>query len=134
MKVQFDAVAGVVDDMAATLAFYRLLGLEIPAEADSEGYVSIDLPGRVRMEWNTAAVERSFNPDWRPPTSSGRMGVVFLAEGRGDVDRMHSRLVAAGYESPLAPFDAPWGIRHRRVLDPDGNAGDLVAEFANGAD
>ena len=36
------AVIGVVvADMSASLAFYRLLGLEIPAEADGEPHVEV---------------------------------------------------------------------------------------------
>lgn len=130
MRGRLDTVASVADDMAVTLAFYRMLGLEIPAEADGETHVSIDLPGGIHMGWTTVAVERSFNPDWQPPIGSGRMGVVFRFELPHDVDRMHARLVEAGYESPLAPFDAPWGNRHCRVIDPDGNAVDLFAEPA----
>jgi catechol 2,3-dioxygenase-like lactoylglutathione lyase family enzyme len=114
--------------MAATLAFYRLLGLDIPPGADEEDYVSFDLPGGIRMAWNTAAIERSFNPDWRPPDLPGRMGVTFRYNRPDEVDRTHELLVGAGYQSSLAPFDAPWGTRHCRVIDPDGNAIDLFAE------
>jgi catechol 2,3-dioxygenase-like lactoylglutathione lyase family enzyme len=128
MGGRLDAVATVVDDMAATLAFYRICGLDIPAEADGEGYVSIDLSGGLRMAWNTVEVEREFNPDWQPPVGAGRMGVTFLCGNADEVDATHARLVAAGHESPLPPFDATWGNRHCRILDPDGNAVDLFAE------
>ena len=36
-------MATVVDNMADTLAFYRICGLDIPTEADGENRVVIDL-------------------------------------------------------------------------------------------
>jgi len=32
----------------------------------------------------------------------------------------HSKLVGAGRQSHVAPFDAFWGQRYATVLDPDG--------------
>jgi len=61
---RLDTVATVTDDMSATLAFYRICGLDIPVDADQDGYVTIDLPGGLRMSWNTVEVERQFNPGW----------------------------------------------------------------------
>jgi len=121
-------IATVVDDMPTTLAFYRALGLDIPNDANNDEYVVFDLGGGIRMSWNTVTVEQSFNPDWTPPNEPGRMGLTFRLESHHDVDAAHERLVAIGFESPLTPFDAPWGNRHCRMLDPDGNAVDLFAE------
>jgi catechol 2,3-dioxygenase-like lactoylglutathione lyase family enzyme len=128
MPGHLSAIATVVDDMAATLAFYRIIGLDVPASADLEQYVVLLLPGGLRMCWNTVEVELEFNPDWTPPLEPGRMGVTFRYTCPAEVDATHARLVAAGHVSLLAPFDAPWGNRHCRVLDPDGNAVDLFAE------
>lgn len=44
-----DLIGIVVKDMATSLKFYRLLGLEIPAEMDSEGHVEVTLPGGLRL-------------------------------------------------------------------------------------
>ncbi|MEA2009128.1 MAG: VOC family protein [Actinomycetota bacterium] len=123
----FDAIATVVEDMGRTLGFYRLLGLQIPEEADDEGYVMIDLGTGVRFAWNTEIVERSFNPAWQAPPIAGRMGVTFRCESAAEVDAIYLAVVRTGHEGPLEPFDSPWGSRHCRVLDPDGNAIDLFA-------
>lgn len=122
-----DAIATVVGDMRRTLDFYRLLGLEIPAEADNEGYVAFDLGGGLRFAWNSEEVERSFNPGWQAPPIAGRMGISFRCSSSVEVDAVYAKVVEAGYEGGLPPFDAPWGSRHCRVLDPDGNAIDLFA-------
>ena len=121
-------IATVVDDMPRTLAFYRAVGIAIPAGADTDDYVVVHLQNGDRMSWNTVAVERSFNPDWAPPQEAGRLGLSFRLPSPADVDATHDRLVAMGFDTLLPPFDAPWDNRHCRMLDPDGNAIDLFAE------
>ena len=121
-------IATVVDDMARTLAFYRAVGIAIPEGADTDDYVVVHLHDGIRMSWNTVAVERSFNPDWAAPSEAGRMGLSFRLATPARVDETHDQLVAMGFEAPLPPFDAPWGNRHCRMHDPDGNAIDLFAE------
>ena len=37
-----------------------------------------------------------------------------------EVDATYEKLVAAGYESRRAPWDAFWGQRYATLLDPDG--------------
>ena len=124
---RIDAIATVVEDMGRTLGFYRLLGFEIPTDANDEGYVTIDLGCGLRFAWNTEEVERSFNPGWQVPPIAGRMGITFRCEDAVEVDAVYAKVIGAGCEEGLAPFDAPWGSRHCRVLDPDGNAIDLFA-------
>ncbi len=55
----------VVVDMAASLAFYRRLGLDIPADADEAPHVEVALPGGLRLTWDTEDTIRSFIPDWK---------------------------------------------------------------------
>ena len=124
---RIDSIATVVEDMARTLGFYRLLGFDIPTAADNERYVTIDVEGGMRFEWSIEEVERSFNPGWQAPPIAGRMGITFRCENATEVDAVYARIVGAGFESGLEPFDAPWGSRHCRILDPDGNAIDLFA-------
>ena len=62
MTARFDAIGIVVADMARSLAFYRTLGLEIPADADAEGHVEATLPGGIRILWDTVETIRSFDP------------------------------------------------------------------------
>jgi catechol 2,3-dioxygenase-like lactoylglutathione lyase family enzyme len=125
------AVVGLVpSDMAKTLAFYRRLGLDIPAAADTEPHVEVVLPGGLKLAFDTEATIRSFHPDWTPPTGGGRVGLAFAAPDPAGVDALHAELVAAGYRSELAPFDAFWGQRYATVLDPDGVGVDLFAPSA----
>jgi uncharacterized glyoxalase superfamily protein PhnB len=127
MAPTFDVIGLVVADMGKALAFYRRLGLAIPAEADAEPHVEARLPGGLRIAWDTIDTIRSFWPEWTPPTGDGRVGLAFACESPAEVDRVHADLVQAGYDSIHAPFDAFWGQRYATVRDPDGNAVDMFA-------
>ncbi len=130
MTPQLDLIGIVTADMGASLAFYRRLGMDIPPGADSEAHVEITLPGGLRLAWDTEDVIRSFAAHWRPPSGGHRIGLAFRCADAAAVDREHAALVAAGYDSAVAPFDAFWGQRYATVHDPDGNAVDLFAPLS----
>ncbi|GAB3895948.1 VOC family protein [Microbispora bryophytorum] len=127
MAPSFDLIGLVVTDMAASLSFYRRLGLDIPSSADTEPHVEVTLPGGLRLAWDTADTVRSFDPAWSPGSGGPRMALAFRCDGPGEVDRMYADLVEAGYEGHLPPWDAFWGQRYAVVHDPDGNGVDLFA-------
>ncbi|MBY8878470.1 VOC family protein [Actinacidiphila acidipaludis] len=123
---RIDLIGLVVADMAASLAFYRLLGLGLPPEADGEPHVEVTLPGGLRLAWDTVATVRSFDPDWTPATGS-RISPAFDCGSPAGVDAVYAELTEAGHHGHLKPWDAFWGQRYAVVLDPDGNAVDLFA-------
>jgi catechol 2,3-dioxygenase-like lactoylglutathione lyase family enzyme len=116
----------VVADMAQSLAFYRRLGLDIPADADAQPHVEVDLPGGLRLAWDTVETIRSFAPDYQQPGVS-QISLAFECGEPADVDALYQELVQAGYEGELKPWDAFWGQRYATVHDPDGNGVDLFA-------
>lgn len=127
MTPRFDAIGLIVADMAATLAFYRRLGLSIPDDADGAPHVEVELTGGIRLLIDTHDTVRSFDPEWMPPTGGHRAALAFLCDSPADVDAAHAELVAAGYRSHLDPWDAFWGQRYATLRDPDGNGVDLFA-------
>jgi catechol 2,3-dioxygenase-like lactoylglutathione lyase family enzyme len=128
MQARLDLIGLVVSDMARSLAFYRLLGLELPAEADQQPHVETSLPGGPRLAWDTVETIRSFDPDWSPPTGSGRgVSLAFRLETAAAVDQAFQDLVARGYRPHKQPWNAFWGQRYAIVFDPDGNPVDLFA-------
>ncbi|MET8681633.1 VOC family protein [Streptomyces sp. NPDC004647] len=127
MPPRIDLIGLVVSDMAASLAFYRRLGLDIPAGADAEPHVEASLPGGLRIAWDTVDTIRSFDPDWTPPQGGHRIGLAFACDDPADVDRTYAELLAAGCTGHLKPWNAFWGMRYAAVLDPDGNSVDLFA-------
>lgn len=71
-----NAIGIVVSDMKKALAFYRLLGLEIPEPAESEDHVGITLPGGMQLMWDPEELVKSFDPDWTRPIGN-RVGLGF---------------------------------------------------------
>ncbi len=125
---KLDLLGLAVEDMAASLAFYRLLGIEIPAEMDGEGHVEVTLPGGMRLAWDTIEIMKKFNDEW-PEPSGHRMGLAFLCDSPAEVDAVYAQVLAAGYAGHKAPWDAFWGQRYAVVVDPDGNLIDLFAQM-----
>ncbi len=131
MTARFDLIGLVVTDMAATLAFYRRLGVQIPDGSDDAPHVEALLPGGMRMAFDTADTIRSFDPHWSPPAGGGhRIGLAFACDDAADVDAVYADLVGHGHHGHLAPWDAFWGQRYATVIDPSGNSVDLFAPLA----
>ncbi|MFI1097212.1 VOC family protein [Streptomyces sp. NPDC020917] len=126
---RIDLIGLVVADMAASLAFYRRLGLDLPPGADAEPHTELALPGGLRMAWDTVETIRSFDPGWTPATGS-RISLAFDCGSPQGVDALFAELTDAGYSGRHKPWDAFWGQRYAVVDDPDGNAVDLFAAAA----
>ncbi|GAA3620027.1 VOC family protein [Kineosporia mesophila] len=129
MKLRLAVIELVVSDMSATLAFYRLLGLDLPdpSEAGAQPHVQADLGG-VQIAFDTEDTIRSFHPEWaRPARGTTQSAIALLAASPAEVDEAYAAVTAAGYEGELKPWDAVWGQRYAVVRDPDGNQVDLFA-------
>jgi len=125
---KMDMIGLAVSDLAASLAFYRRLGLDIADGAESEPHVEATLPGGLRIAWDTYEGMRSFDPGWKPASGgSSAISLAFLVDSPAEVDSLYADLTGAGYEGHLAPWDAFWGQRYAVLRDPDGND---VALFA----
>lgn len=132
---RLDVIGLVTADMAASLAFYRLLGLDVPDGAGSQPHVEVTLPGGMRVLWDTEDVVRSFDPAWTRPAGGGERVALAFRLGRPDeVDALYETLTAAGHRGHLEPWDAVWGQRYAVVLDPDGSAVSLYADADADAD
>jgi catechol 2,3-dioxygenase-like lactoylglutathione lyase family enzyme len=126
MTPRFDAIGMVASDMAASVAFYRRLGLVFPEGAETQPHAEAQLPGGLRLMLDTEETVRSFRPEWQPGTG-GRLSIALLCESPAEVDTVYEELVAAGHHGELKPWDAVWGQRYAVVHDPDGNGVDLFA-------
>jgi catechol 2,3-dioxygenase-like lactoylglutathione lyase family enzyme len=111
----------IVNDMAATVAFYRLLGLTIP-ETDPHWmshHRTAQMPGEIDLDFDSKEFAGVWDAGWgdRP-----RMGVLgFHVPSRAAVDDIYRTLTEAGYKGEQPPYDAFWGVRYAIVQDPDGN-------------
>jgi catechol 2,3-dioxygenase-like lactoylglutathione lyase family enzyme len=93
---QLDVFGIVVSDMARSVAFYRLPGLEFPEGAEDEQHVEAPLPGGLRYTLDTEDVMRSFDPDWKRPSDGHAVGGAFRCNSPDEVDQVYSDLLAAG--------------------------------------
>jgi catechol 2,3-dioxygenase-like lactoylglutathione lyase family enzyme len=115
---QLNAIGIVASDMARSIQFYRLLGLDVP-ETPDEGHVDTFLPNGVRFMFDTEDVIRSFRPDWKRVAGT-QIGIAFECESPAEVDETYARVTAAGFHGEKEPWDAFWGQRYAQLEDPDG--------------
>ena len=127
----FSAIGLVVSDMGRSLRFYEALGFDVPEGAEEAPHVEIPLPAGLRLLLDTEDTIRSFDPSWTAPEGSHRAGLALECGDPEEVDVTHQRMVNAGYEGHLAPWDAFWGQRYACLHDPDGNGVDLFAALAD---
>ncbi len=103
------AVTLHVADMARSVSFYRALGFAPVDGGEHPGFSSFRAGG--------SFLNLQLVAGWRgEPGARGRAN-FWVA----DVDAMHRRAVAAGFEPVMAPSDAPWGERYFHLRDPDGH-------------
>jgi uncharacterized glyoxalase superfamily protein PhnB len=119
-------VSVVAADVSASVAFYRTVGLDIPDESIyAEGgvghHVSVKMPNGLTLDIDSVELTKRYDPGIDTTNEAGRTLLSFATPDRPSVDALHDVVVAAGYRSHLAPFDAFWGARYAVVLDPDGN-------------
>jgi uncharacterized glyoxalase superfamily protein PhnB len=125
MTPLLNAVGIVASDMARSLDFYRLLGLDVPQTAE-EGHVNISLPNSLRLMLDSEEEVRKFRPDWvREP--GNQFSLAFQCESAAEVDQVYARMLSAGYRGDKNPWDAFWGQRYAQLRDPDGVPVDLYA-------
>src|SRR5580765_4438913 len=122
---QLNALGIVVSDMARSIAFYRLLGLDVP-ETPEEGHVDASLPNGIRLMFDTEEVVKSFNADWAR-ANGNQLSIAFECGSPAEVDEVYARAVAGGFEGEKEPWDAFWGQRYALLADPDGVEVNLYA-------
>ena len=102
MGLRLTVLELVVSDMAASLAFYRRLGLVFSPEADDEPHVEVDLGGGLRLALDTEDTIRSFDPSWAPRAPGGhRVALSFDCGSPQQVDATWADLTGAGYVGHL---------------------------------
>jgi len=122
---QLNAIGIVTSDMARSIAFYRLLGLDVP-ETPDEGHVDTFLPNGIRFMLDSEEVMRSFLPDWSRETGN-QISLALECGSPSEVDEIYANAVEAGFEGEKEPWDAFWGQRYALLGDPDGTRINLYA-------
>jgi uncharacterized glyoxalase superfamily protein PhnB len=122
-----NAIGIVVSDMATSIRFYRLLGLDLPDKPD-EGHVEASMQSGTRLMLDSEEVLRSFRPDWSRQTGN-QVSLAFECSSPAEVDDVYARMTGGGFHGEKEPWDAFWGQRYAQLLDPDGVSVDLYASL-----
>jgi uncharacterized glyoxalase superfamily protein PhnB len=113
-----NAIGIVAPDMAQSIRFYRLLGVDMP-ETPGEGHVEAILPNGVHLMLDSEETMRSFIDDWRLEAGN-HISLNFECESPAEVDAMYARVTEAGFHGEKEPWDAFWGQRYALLKDPAG--------------
>jgi catechol 2,3-dioxygenase-like lactoylglutathione lyase family enzyme len=102
------AITLATHDMQRAVRFYEAFGFALIYGGETAGFTS--------FRAGSGYLNLTAQPGERHWTWWGR-AIFYVA----DVDAMHARAVAAGYQPDNAPRDAAWGERYFHVTDPDGH-------------
>jgi len=131
MEIQLSMLGLVVRDMPTSLRFYRLLGLDIPAEDDGKPFVLHRMASGVTIFFDTVFAAR-YDPGYSRPDGRGYRSLFeFYLGDDAAVDAKYAELTAAGYHGRMAPQQTT-GPYAAMVDDPDGNVVLLTSDDALG--
>lgn len=125
MTVQLSMLGLMVRDMAASLAFYRLIGLDIPEGAEGQRFVMHRMESGVTLFWDTFFADK-YDPARTWPSGGYQMMLEFFLESNEAVDAKYAELTGLGYHGRSAPVQTT-GPYAAMVDDPDGNVVLLTA-------
>jgi uncharacterized glyoxalase superfamily protein PhnB len=121
---RLNALGIVSSDLARSIRFYRLLGLDFPE--GEQPHVEAVLPNGLRLMLDSEDVVRGFRPDWQRVTGN-QLALAFECESAAEVDATYARVAEAGFPGEKEPWDAFWGQRYAQLRDPDGVPVDVYA-------
>jgi catechol 2,3-dioxygenase-like lactoylglutathione lyase family enzyme len=108
MIESISALTLATHDMARAVHFYTALGFVLAYGGAAARFTS--------LRAGSGYLNLTAQPADRAWTWWGR--AIFHVT---DVDAVHARVIAAGYQPDTAPRDAAWGERYFHVTDPDGH-------------
>ena len=125
---QLNAIGIVAVDMAESIRFYRLIGLDVP-ETPDEGHVDTFLDNGVRFMLDSEETMTSFMEGWSRETGN-QVGIAFECASPAEVDEIYARVTEAGFHGEKEPWDAVWGQRYAMLKDPSDVDVSLYAPLA----
>ena len=118
INMQLGMVILDVEDLERSLAFYRLLGLDVPDPFADRPVSLLRMDSVVSLVLIQGFAAR-VDPSWVRPESYQQV-MEFLVGDDAAVDAEWERLTAAGYHGRMAPA-RPTGVYAAMIDDPDGN-------------
>ena len=85
---ELNAIGIVSSDLAASIAFYRLLGVDFPEEG--EGHIEATLASGARFMLDAEDVVKSFRPEWTREIGN-QLALAFQCASPAEVDALFAR-------------------------------------------
>jgi catechol 2,3-dioxygenase-like lactoylglutathione lyase family enzyme len=123
-KLQLYMIGLIVDDMQASLDFYRRLGLDVPDDTDST-HVEIEMAGGMMLFLDSKP--GGWDPEFKRSPMSGDDGsyrtvLEFYLETESKVRAKFEEMVGYGYTGFRRPYPTGFGMTFAFVSDPDGHS------------
>lgn len=139
-KAAFNQLNVISGNPESSLAFYRLLGVDLPDGAIFRNgaeilHISGPNDGCIEPDFDidSQSFAMSWIRDWQGRKDlAGKVVVSFKVHSRQDVDEIYADLIGAKHPSLQPPFDAFWGARYAVVEDPDGIAVGIMSPTSEG--
>ncbi len=122
----FDAVGVVAKDVAASIAFYRRVGVPFPEDVELDDHVECALGSGMRLMIDSEESIAGMFPGYQGKPGN-RVAFAARLPTPAEVDSLYAELEADSH-GKIPPWDAPWGMRYSSVQDPDGVQVDLYAD------
>jgi catechol 2,3-dioxygenase-like lactoylglutathione lyase family enzyme len=114
------AITLVTADMAASVAFYEVLGSEVVFGGREASFTTL----KINEE---QFLNLQFDPTWGQPERIWGRFILWV----DDVDAMHDAFSSAGFTPTMAPSDAIWGERYFHILDPAGHEVSIARQISS---
>ncbi len=128
MEIQLSMLILEVRDLAASIAFYRALGLDLPDPSPGRPVVIHRMGSGVSLLLTTSFAA-TYDPSWSRPASGYQQLLEFYVGSDVAVEERWAALVAAGHPSRMPPTQTV-GPFAAMVDDPDGNVVLLTSDEA----
>jgi catechol 2,3-dioxygenase-like lactoylglutathione lyase family enzyme len=126
-RLRFGMIVLYVRDLQRSIAFYRLLGLNVPDPHPEHPVSACEMGKGVTLIITTGALAVRFDPGWVRPERGYQQFMEFFVDDDAQVDAVWNWLTSAGYTGRTAPgpLIGPYATL---VEDPDGNVVLITSE------
>ncbi|CAB4546586.1 unannotated protein [freshwater metagenome] len=114
------AITLVTADMAASVAFYGVLGSEVVFGGVEASFTTLKLN-------DEQFLNLQFDATWVLPERVWGRFILWV----DNVDAMHKAFIAAGFTPLMGPSDAVWGERYFHILDPAGHEVSIARQISS---
>ena len=128
MEIQLSMLILEVRDLAASIAFYRDLGLDVPDPVPGRPLAVHRMGSGVTLLLTTSFAA-TYDPAWTRPAGGYQQLIEFYVGEDSAVDQRWADLVAAGHPGRMPPTQTA-GPYAAMVDDPDGNVVLLTSDQA----